>query len=85
MEDSPWNYFKKGKGVETLLYQKKERGKYLNVLYHYLRSIKPTSVDSERAFSIAGGFCTNIRTKLGDESLDSLHFLSFFSKSCLKN
>ena len=47
----------------------------LNKLFNALQSIPPTSVESERAFSITGQFATKLRTKLADNTLDSLVFL----------
>ena len=38
-------------------------GKYLTLIYNYLLSIQPTSVESERAFSVAGLICTRIRSR----------------------
>ncbi|GFV55300.1 uncharacterized protein TNCV_5010471 [Trichonephila clavipes] len=34
------------------------RGKYLEKVYHVLLTIPPTSVEAERAFSIADNYCT---------------------------
>jgi hypothetical protein len=51
------------------------RGEYLEKAFDYLVTIKPTSVESERAFSAAGLFCSKIRSRLNDESLDALCFL----------
>lgn len=57
------------------------RGFHLELLYKYLLTIKPTSVDSERAFSNAGLLCTKVRARLSDESIDTLSFLrSYFQK-----
>ena len=47
----------------------------LNKLFNALQSIPPTSVESERAFSITGQFATKLRTKLADNTLNSLVFL----------
>ena len=47
----------------------------LNKLFKALQSIPPTSVESERAFSITGQFATKLRTKLADNTLNSLVFL----------
>ena len=47
----------------------------LNKLFIALQSIPPTSVESERAFSITGQFATKLRTKLADNTLNSLVFL----------
>jgi hypothetical protein len=43
--------------------------------------IRPTSIDPEGAFSSAGIFCTKIRSRLSDKSLDNLAFLrSWFNR-----
>ena len=47
----------------------------LKKLFNALQSIPPTSVESERAFSITGQFATKLRTKLADNTLSSLVFL----------
>lgn len=53
-----------------------EKGrKYLELLYNYLLTIPPTSVESERAFSAAGVICTKIRSSMNDETLDAIAFL----------
>jgi len=58
------------------------RGRYLQLAYDYIMSIPPTSVEAERAFSAAGIVCSRLRTRLGDETLDSLCFLrSYFQKN----
>ena len=46
-----------------------------------LSTIRPTSVDAERAFSIAGYFCNKLRSRLSDESLSMLCFLKSYFKS----
>jgi hAT family C-terminal dimerisation region len=51
------------------------RGKYLQKVYEALLTIKPTSVESERAFSSAGYICNKIRSRMNDETLDILCFL----------
>jgi hAT family C-terminal dimerisation region len=57
------------------------RGRYLQLVYDYIMSVPPTSVEAERAFSAAGIICSRLRTRLGDETLDSLCFLrSYFQK-----
>jgi len=38
-------------------------------------SIPPTVVDAERAFSAPGIFCTKLRSRLSDNSTDTLCFL----------
>lgn len=62
------------------------RGFHLELLYKYLLTVKPTSVDSERAFSNASLICTKVRARLSDESIDALSFLrSYFQKINAKN
>ena len=58
--------------------------KHLTLLLEALDSIPPTSVESERAFSAAGLFITKIRSRLGDDTLDSLCFLKSYFRQ-LKN
>lgn len=55
-----------------------KRGDYLERIYSYLMTIKPTSVESERAFSSAGQFITRIRSRMNDETLDELCFLKSY-------
>jgi hypothetical protein len=54
------------------------RGRILQLVYDYLLTVPPTSVESERAFSAAGVVCSKLRTRLGDETLDSLCMLRTF-------
>ena len=49
-----------------------ERPKHLELLYKALKTIKPTSVESERAFSAMGFFVTKIRSSMSDKTLDAL-------------
>jgi hypothetical protein len=57
------------------------RGRCLQLVYDYLQSIPPTSVEAERAFSAAGLLCTKIRSRLSDATLDTLCFLrSYYRK-----
>ncbi|KAI5719202.1 hypothetical protein M8J76_006772 [Diaphorina citri] len=51
------------------------RGYYLTKVYNFLRSVPPTSVEAERAFSAAGYIQNKLRSRLGDESIDNLLFL----------
>ena len=57
------------------------RGKYLQICYDALKTIAPTSVESERSFSAAGLICTKIRTRLNDETIDTLCFLKAYFKN----
>jgi len=51
------------------------RSRLLQQIYDWLLSIPPTSVEAERAFSAAGLLCSKIRSRLEDNTLDSLCFL----------
>ena len=52
-----------------------KRGRCLQKVYEYLMSCPATSVEAERAFSAAGVLCTKLRTRLDDNTLDTLCFL----------
>ncbi|KAJ2941580.1 hypothetical protein O0L34_g14633 [Tuta absoluta] len=52
----------------------------LELLYNALRTIMPTSTESERTFSVSGNFATKIRSRLSDKSLSSLVFLRHYFK-----
>ena len=54
------------------------RGRSLQLVYNYLMSITPASVEAERAFSAAGTLCMRIRSRLEDDALDELCFLRSF-------
>ena len=51
----------------------------LEFLFKALLTIKPTSVESERAFSAGGGFATKIRSRLNDNTLSALIGLKIIS------
>lgn len=51
------------------------KGHHLQLSYNCLKSIQPTSVESERAFSSAGSLCTKIRSRLNGRTMDDLCFL----------
>lgn len=53
----------------------KQRTSNLELLYKALLTVKPTSTDSERVFSIAGNFVTKTRNRLSDKSLHAIVFL----------
>ncbi len=42
------------------------------------QSLKPTSTDVERVFSVCTNFCTKIRSRLSDKSLQALVFLKYY-------
>jgi DNA polymerase III sliding clamp (beta) subunit (PCNA family) len=52
--------------------------KNLKKLLDALKTIPPTSIESERAFSISSNFCTKKRSSLSDKSLNALTFLKYF-------
>ena len=54
------------------------RSTNLDNLYYALLSIKPTSVSSERAFSISGTFLTKRRARLKNSIIDDLCFSKDF-------
>lgn len=55
------------------------KGLHLQLAYEYLKTIKPTSVESERAFSSAGYICNKVRARMSDSTLDDICFLrSYF-------
>lgn len=61
--------------TEKAIYDNRgERGVYLTQAYTYLTPILPTSVESERVFSV-GYFCNKIRSSLSDKMLHALLFL----------
>lgn len=43
------------------------RGHHLQLVYKYLLTIPPTSVEAERAFSAAGYIGNRLRSRLGNE------------------
>ncbi|KAJ8703695.1 hypothetical protein PYW08_002152 [Mythimna loreyi] len=57
------------------------RGEYLSAINDYLLTIKPTSVEAERAFSAAGYICSSIRSRLGDDTINTICFLRSFFQS----
>lgn len=59
------------------------RGIYLEAAYNCVKTIPPTSVEAERAFSAAGYMCNKIRSNLKDDTLDMLSFLrKYFQNQC---
>ena len=57
-----------------------ERPKNLELLYKALKTIKPTSVEAERAFSAMGFFATKLRNRMGDKTLDAMITMRQFYK-----
>ena len=61
------------------------RSKNLDLLFDALKTIKPSSVASERVFSISGNLVSKTRTRLSHRSVDTLCFLkSYFLKKSTK-
>ena len=52
-----------------------DRPERLQKLYNALLTVKPTSVEPERAFSIMNYFCTKLRNRMHDSVLDALVFV----------
>lgn len=55
-----------------------ELGPLLSKLLGALKTIQPSSTESERTFSSSANFCTKRRTRLNDESLNALCFLKCY-------
>lgn len=68
----------------TLFDAQGTRGVYLQQAYDLLLTVKPTSVEAERAFSSAGVILNKLRTRLNDKSLDALCFLRGHFKNLKK-
>lgn len=61
--------------------QNKTRGASLDRIYDSIMSVKPTSAEAERNFSVAGNIVNTLSTRLGDESILNLTMLkSHFAK-----
>ena len=58
----------------------KKRTENLEKIYCSLPTIKPTSVEAERAFSAMGLFATKIRSKLNDDTLNAMAVMRQFYK-----
>lgn len=71
---STMNIFKK----ECILFETSgQKTSSLVKLFDSIMTVKVTSTDAERTFSVSGGFCTNIRSRLSDLSLSLLVFLKY--------
>jgi hypothetical protein len=61
------------------------RGENLSLVYDYPMTLKPTSVEAERAFSAAGYICSSLRSRMGDNTINTICFLrSYFQKNSKK-
>ena len=52
-----------------------QKGPILQNTLLVTKTIRPTTTDCERVFSLAGNFCNKLRTKLSDNALNCLCFL----------
>ena len=59
----------------------REKTEILETIHQAILSAKPTSVESERSFSVGGGFATKVRSRLSDQALSSLVFLKLYFKA----
>lgn len=76
--------FKALKSEFVLFKNTNQRTTNLQRLYGALLTIKPTSTDVERLFSSTTFFCTKIRSRLADTSLNALVFLKFSKQRAKK-
>ena len=58
----------------------KKRPENLEKLYHALLTIRPTSVESEPAFSAMGLFATKTRSRLNNNTLNAIIVVRQFYK-----
>ena len=59
----------------------KKRIYNLETLFQCLKTIQPTSVESERAFSACGLFVTKLRSSLNYNTIDTFCFLKSYYKN----
>jgi hypothetical protein len=50
----------------------------LENLYKAVMTVKPTSTENERVFSLSGNIVTKIRNRLSDEAINALLFLKAY-------
>ena len=81
-EDEPDRKSKPNSGPQVIIAKEmslyeisKIRPVNLDKIYNALLTIKPTSVEPERAFSSMGYFVTKLRSLLDDDNVDALIFL----------
>lgn len=64
---------------EFLLFEQTgKRSPNLESLYKALLSVKPTSTENERVFSISGNVVNKIRNRLSDKAINALVFLKAY-------
>ena len=67
----------------TLFENTRMRTSRLEKLYQTLLALPPTSIESERVFSLIGLFINKLRNRLLDKTIDELYFLkSYFLANC---
>ena len=59
----------------------KKRSEHLELLLQALLTAKPTSVESERSFSVGGRLSTKIGSRLGDKTLSAVVFFNVLQKT----
>jgi hypothetical protein len=57
-----------------------QRPENLEKLFNALKTIPPTSIEAERAFSAVGIFITKLRNRLSPPTIDALIFLKYYFK-----
>ena len=72
---SPADILSEIKREMTIFENTGERPALLEKIFLAIKSLPPTSVEAERAFSAAGLFVTKLRTRLSDKTIDTLCFL----------
>ena len=66
---------------EIAVFEGETRRTYLQNSYEYLKTVKPTSVESEHGFSASSNIVTKLRSSLEDDTLNALCFLrAYFTK-----
>jgi len=60
----------------------KKKPENLEKLYNALLTLKHTSVEPERAFSIVGLFVTKLRNRMNDDTLDAQFSCASTTRTC---
>jgi hypothetical protein len=67
--------------AERIIFEStKKRPENLEKLFKALKTIPPTLIEAERAFSTAGIFITKLRNRLSPKTINALIFLKHFFK-----
>ena len=79
MIEKPGRPFPKSLAQDFKMFEAtKVRTEFLETLCQSMKTAKPTSVESERSFSVGGGFSTKLRSRLEEKTLSALVFLKMF-------